>query len=56
MPLKAANKEDFSEEQKVVTEFYDTDFDAQPLKVHLKKFGEDGTKLITNDLRSIIEH
>ena len=56
MLLKAANKEDFSEEQKVVTEFYDTDFDAQSLKVHLKIFGEDCTKLITKDLGSIIEH
>ena len=54
--LKAANKEDFSEEQKVVTEFYDTDFDAQSLKVHLKIFGKDCTKLITKDLGSIIEH
>ena len=48
--LKAANKEEFSEAQKVVTEFYDTDFDAQRLKVHLEIFGEDCTKLITKDL------
>ena len=54
--LKAANKEDFSEEQKVVTEFYDTDFDAQRLKVHLKIFAEYCTLLITKDLGSIIEH
>ena len=54
--LKAANNEDISKYQKVVTEFYDTDFDAQRLQVHLEIFGEDCTKLITKDLRSIIEH
>ena len=54
--LKAANKEDFSEEKNLVTAFYDTDFDAQRLKVHLEIFGEDYTKLITKDLRSIMEH
>ena len=53
--LKAANKEDFSEDQKLVTAFYDTDFDARRLKVHLEIFGEDCTKLNTKDLRSIIE-
>ena len=42
--LKAANKEDFSEEQKLVTAFYDTDFDTQRLKVHVEILGEDCTK------------
>ena len=54
--LKPANKEDFSEEQKVLTQFYKNDFDAQPLNVHLEIFGEDCTKVITKDLRFIIEH
>ena len=29
LPFKAVNNEDFSEEQKVATYFYDTDFDAK---------------------------
>ena len=44
------------EEQEVVTEFYDTDFDAQRLKVHLEMFAEDCPKVIKKHLPSIIEH
>ena len=44
------------EEREVVTEFYDTDFDAQRLKVHLEMFAEDCPKVIKKHLPSVIEH
>lgn len=54
--IKVANSEYFSKEHTLVTEFYDRRSVPVRLKLHLKIFEEDCTKLPKADLQSMQAH